>query len=197
MGTATRSCGQKNHQQDASRCVASGLVLARPGRSPAAGPKPRPTGVKEKGGIWEKLPINKTDIYCELPVMIRRVIAVVVACFATLALAQEGHPLSGTWHGEWSSAAGQKTRIVMALKWDTRNVVGTLNPGPRSAPFKEVTLDPEKWMVHFEADAKDKTGNPVHVVADGKLENLGSYNRTVTGTWTQGTEKGEFKITRD
>jgi hypothetical protein len=133
--------------------------------------------------------------------MIRRVSAIVInvaiACLATVAFAQEGHPLTGTWHGEWSPAAGQKTRIVMALKWDTKNVVGTLNPGPRSAPFKEVTLDPEKWMVHFEADTKDQAGNPVHVVADGKLENIGSYNRTITGTWTQGAAKGEFKITRD
>ena len=85
----------------------------------------------------------------------------------------------------------------MALRWDTKNVVGTLNPGPRSAPFKEVTLDPDKWTVHFEADVKDKSGNVEHVVADGKLDNIGSYNRTITGTWTQGSEKGEFKVTRD
>lgn len=129
----------------------------------------------------------------------RKALAVLcaMACFTMTAFAQEGHPLSGTWHGEWTSAAGQKTRIVMALRWDTKNVVGTLNPGQRSVPFKEVTLDPEKWMVHFEADMKDKTGNPVHVIADGKLENIGSYNRIITGTWTQGAEKGDFKITRD
>jgi hypothetical protein len=124
-------------------------------------------------------------------------LACAIACLAMAAFAQEGHPLSGTWHGEWSPAPGQKARIVMALKWDTKNVVGTLNPGPRSAPLKVVTLDPEKWMVHFEADTKDQAGNPVHVVADGKLENIGSYNRTITGTWTQGTAKGDFKITRD
>jgi len=123
--------------------------------------------------------------------------AITLAFLCTFALAQEGHPLSGTWHGEWTSAAGQKSRIVMALRWDTKNVVGTLNPGPRSAPFKEVVLDPEKWMVHFEADAKDQTGKPAHVVADGKLENIGSYNRTISGTWTQGDARGEFKITRD
>ena len=129
--------------------------------------------------------------------MIRRSAVIALACLAVSAFAQEGHPLAGTWHGEWSPAAGQKARIVMALKWDTKNVVGTLNPGPRSAPFKEVTLDAEKWMVHFEADTKDQSGNPVHVVADGKLENIGSYNRTITGTWTQGAAKGDFKITRD
>lgn len=129
--------------------------------------------------------------------MIRRLAALILAFFAALAFAQEGHPLSGTWHGEWTAPSGQKSRIVMALKWDTKNVVGRLNPGPRSAPFTEVTLDPEKWMVHFEADAKDQSGKPVHIVAEGKLENIGSYNRTITGTWTQGDVKGEFKITRD
>jgi hypothetical protein len=130
-------------------------------------------------------------------VKIQRAIAIALAIFTISAFAQEGHPLTGTWHGDWSPSAGQKNRIVMALKWDTKNVTGTLNPGPRSAPLKIVTLDPEKWMVHFEADAKDQTGNPVHVVADGKLENIGSYNRTITGTWTQGAAKGDFKITRD
>ncbi len=129
--------------------------------------------------------------------MIRRLAAIIFAFVSAFAFAQEGHPLAGTWHGEWTAASGQKSRIVMALKWDTKNVVGTLNPGPRSARFKEVTLDPEKWMVHFEADAKDQAGKPVHVVADGKLENIGSYNRTITGTWMQGDAKGEFRITRD
>ena len=122
---------------------------------------------------------------------------IAVALFAIAAFAQEGPPLSGTWHGTWSAPTGQNNRIVMALKWDAKNVVGTLNPGPRSAQFNQITLDPDKWMVHFEADAKDSKGNPVHVVADGKLENIGSYNRTITGTWTQGNDKGEFKITRD
>jgi hypothetical protein len=137
--------------------------------------------------------------------MIQRVKSIALACalaclstcLSTTAFAQEGHPLSGTWHGDWSPSAGQKNRIVMFLKWDTKNVGGTLNPGPRSAPLKVVTLDPEKWMVHFEADTKDQSGAPVHVVADGKLDDIGSYNRTITGTWTQGAAKGNFKITRD
>src|SRR6202030_2388030 len=93
-------------------------------------------------------------------------VACAMVCLTVAAFAQEGHPLTGTWHGDWSPSAGQKSRIVMALKWDTTNIVGTLNPGPRSAPLKLVTLDPDKWMVHFEADAKDQSGNPVHIVAD-------------------------------
>ena len=32
---------------------------------------------------------------------------------------------------------------------------------------------------------------------DGKLANLGSYNRTCSGTWTDGATKGDFKLMRD
>jgi len=47
--------------------------------------------------------------------------------------------------------------------------------------------------VHIEADTKDGQ----HVSADGKLGDLGSYNRTITGTWAQGKAKGDFKLKRD
>jgi hypothetical protein len=116
---------------------------------------------------------------------------------AIVALAQEGHPLTGTWHGEWSPAPGQHGRIVMFMKWDAKNIVGTINPGPKGGPITAVTLDADKWTVHVEGDTKDAAGKLVHVSADGKLENIGSYNRTITGTWMQGGAKGDFKITRD
>jgi hypothetical protein len=119
------------------------------------------------------------------------------AAFSVLAFAQEGHPLTGTWHGEWSPAPGQHTRIVMFMKWDTKNIIGTINPGPKAIPLAVATLDAENWTVHFEGETKDQAGNPVHISADGKLENIGSYNRTITGTWTQGAAKGDFKLTRD
>jgi hypothetical protein len=34
-------------------------------------------------------------------------------------------------------------------------------------------------------------------VIDGKLENVGAYQRFITGTWTEGGKKGEFKIVRN
>ena len=46
-------------------------------------------------------------------------------------------------------------------------------------------------------DAPDGAGNTVHYVIDGKLENLGAYYRFMTGTWSQGTTKGDFKLTRN
>lgn len=112
---------------------------------------------------------------------------------AVALLAQEGHPLTGSWHGEWHPTASQRVPLLVYMKWDSKNVTGTINPGPKGVPLKEVTLDPNNWTVHFEADTKDGQ----HIVADGKIDNLGSYNRTIAGTWSQGSNKGEFKLTRD
>jgi hypothetical protein len=110
------------------------------------------------------------------------------------AIAQEGHPLSGSWHGTWGPNA---TPVLIYMKWNAPNIEGTINPGPNAVPFKVATLDPDHWTVHFEADGKDKSGNPVHIVIDGKIDNLGSYNRTISGTWVQNSVKGDFKVTRD
>src|ERR1700744_3139703 len=128
--------------------------------------------------------------------MIRR-LGFGIALLAGLASGQEGHPLSGSWHGDWTAADGKKTPVFIFMKWDSKNIVGSINPGAKAAPFKVATLDPSNWTVHIEADGKDAGGAPVHIVLDGKLENIGSYHRTIAGTWMQGSTKGDFKITRD
>lgn len=114
-------------------------------------------------------------------------------------LAQEGHPLTGTWYGDWGVGAGTNNRnhLTIELNWDGKEVKGLVNPGPDSYPLKVVTLDSSKWTVHMEADGKDEKGQAAHFVADGKLENIGSYNRTITGTWNFGTTKANFKLRRD
>lgn len=112
-------------------------------------------------------------------------------------VAQEGHPMTGTWHGDWASSPTQRTRLVLYMKWDSKNVTGMINPGPKAIPLTVATLDASKWTVHLEGEGKDQAGNPVKIVADGKMDNVGSYNRIITGTWTQGTAKGDFKLTRD
>lgn len=77
------------------------------------------------------------------------------------------------------------------MKWENDTVTGTFNPGRFGVPIKVITLDPTNWTVHIEVDIREG-----HVVADGKLENIDSENRTLTGTWTQGSEKGVFELTR-
>jgi len=107
--------------------------------------------------------------------------------------AQEGHPLTGSWHGEWHPAAGQKIPILIYMKWNSKTIEGAINPGRNAVPLKVADLDASNWTAHFEADTKDQK----HIVIDGKLDNIGSYNRTITGTWTEGAMKGDFKLTRD
>jgi hypothetical protein len=124
-------------------------------------------------------------------VLLTGVLAILAA--AVPVVAQEGHPLTGSWHGSWSPSSSQRTPVMIYMKYNGKEVEGIINPGPNAVPIKSVTLDASKWMVKIEADAKDGS----HIVIDGKLDNIGSYNRFLSGTWTQGSNKGEFKITRD
>jgi len=116
-----------------------------------------------------------------------------VSGIAVVLWAQEGHPLTGSWHGEWHPAAGQKIPIFIYMRWNSKAIEGTINPGRNAAPLTVANLDASNWTVHFEAETKDQK----HIAIDGKLENIGSYNRTITGTWTEGAVKGDFKLTRD
>lgn|SRR5487761_380172 len=111
--------------------------------------------------------------------------------------AQQGHPLTGTWSGDWGPTATERHQVTLVMNWDGRTVTGIINPGPDSIPISSVFVDVANWTVRIEADAKDKSGNPVHIAAEGRLENLGSYHRTITGAWRQGAAKGDFRIARD
>jgi len=132
-----------------------------------------------------------------MPTRMFRVVCL-LACLMTTAaaLAQEGHPLKGTWLGDWGPAKDNRTQVTIVLDWDGKNISGVINPGPASIPIQKATLEPKGWLVHFEADAKDRTGKPVHYVVDGHIENLGLYNRSIVGTWNQDNVKGDFKVTR-
>ena len=112
--------------------------------------------------------------------------------------AQEGHPLIGTWSGDWGPSATQRNPVLIVMEWKTTTLSGVINPGyPDEAPIKVGTLDSSKWTLHLEADSKDERGNAVKVIVDGKLENIGSPNRTLTGTWARGNVKGNFKLARE
>ena len=114
-----------------------------------------------------------------------------------LGIAQQGHPLTGTWAGDWGPTSTQRTQITLVMNWDGKNVTGLINPGPESLPIASVFVDPTTWTVRIEADAKDKAGKAAHISAEGRLDDLGSYHRTLQGSWTQGATKGDFKLTRN
>ena len=133
----------------------------------------------------------------------------------TSVLAQEGHPLKGTWVGYWGPTSTAQSRIVVVMDHDGKTVSGVFNPGPNAVPLKVARLDitsgtpsPKRgvpailpiFKVHFEVDAKDAKGNPVAIVAEGIMHNTALPNRWIEGTWTQtsggNAAKSEFKITR-
>ena len=112
-------------------------------------------------------------------------------------LAQEGHPLTGTWSGDWGPTATQRNHVTLVMNWDGKNITGTINPGPDAIPIGSVFVDVTNWTVRIEADAKDQSGNPVHIAAEGRLEDIGSSHRRIRGAWRQGIANGDFRVTRD
>jgi hypothetical protein len=123
---------------------------------------------------------------------------VAALAISSSAIAQEGFPLTGVWYGDWGANAKDRNQVTIIMNWDGKAVTGTLNPGPDAMPLKVATLDSSKWTVHIEAEGKDEKGKAVHYVADGKLDNIGSYKRTISGAWNDGSSaKNDFKLTRD
>jgi hypothetical protein len=118
------------------------------------------------------------------------------ACGGSL-LAQEGHPLKGSWIGTWGPSKTHSNDIVLTMTWDGKAVSGVINPGTDNMAIKNASLNPDGWTVHLEADGKTAAGAPVHYTIDGKIENLAFRNRTIVGTWKDSqNESGQFKIQR-
>ena len=103
----------------------------------------------------------------------------------------QGHPLKGVWIGDWGVNKANRTEVLIEMGWDGKVVTATLNPGASGINFTKAELDHTTWSVHLET-----TSAGVRYAADGRIENLGSNNRSIVGTWVQGNQKGDFKITR-
>ena len=120
---------------------------------------------------------------------------------ATIAIAgiaaQEGHPLVGTWRGEWGPNAKQRHDLTFVMEFDGKMVTGLINPGFESMKLIKVALDPATWTVRFDSETKDGSGKAIPVVIQAKFEDLTSRHRSLVGTWVQGTTKGDFRITLD
>ena len=110
--------------------------------------------------------------------------AVVILASAGTALAQEGHPLKGSWIGTWAGNSVHGNDVLLVLSWDGKAITGTINPGTDNMVVKNASLNPDGWVVHIEADGKDKAGAVFTYVIDGKIENLAMHNRGITANAT-------------
>jgi len=118
----------------------------------------------------------------------RGVGALAVVALAAVASAQFGHPLKGSWSGDWGTSAQDRNRVLLDLDWDGEQITGTINPGPNAVPIRRATVNPSDWSVRLEADG---------YLIDGQLDNLGAYARRFSGTWTENGVKGDFVVTRN
>ena len=151
-------------------------------------------------------------------------LVILAACLAFTAsvMAQEGHPLKGSWRGDWGPTATHRNHIVIVMDWDGKTISGVVNPGPEAIPIKSAVLDitpgtpaqraveaegntpaqpavpatPPIFKVRIEADAKDRAGNTVNFIGEGTIEDVGLPNRSIVGTWNHGNVRGDFRITR-
>lgn len=115
-------------------------------------------------------------------------LAVCLAVFAPSGWAQEGHPLTGTWTGDWGTTTTERNHLTFVLSFDGDKVSGIINPGANSVELTSVVVNYSTWRVRFEA-------GEIH--AEGLLEDIGSAHRKITGTWRQGTMEGDFVLIRD
>ena len=140
---------------------------------------------------------SRSLVYISAVSRARALALLLVLTVAAPAVAQFGHPLKGTWSGDWGPTKENRKRVLLELNWDGKAITGRINPGPNAVTLQQATLDPATWRVHLESEAKDAAGQVVRTVIDGKLENIGAYNRVITGTWTEGARKGDFKVVRN
>ncbi len=115
----------------------------------------------------------------------------VAAFLAVTASIYAQDPLSGTWVGDWGPSPGDRNQVTVELKWDGKALTGTVNPGPTAVALLKSTFDPKTGAIHMEADTKNRRGNPIHYVIDGKVDKT-----TMTGSWNHDDRKGDFKITK-
>jgi hypothetical protein len=130
--------------------------------------------------------------------IIRTLALIALLVIPATAIAQFGHPFNGSYSGGWGR--DNANRLLMDTTWDGNKVTGTITSGGAKLNVTSVDIDYsnfEAWKVTLKAEGKDATGKAVTATAVGTLENLGAYYKVFRGTWTQGSDKGDFVITRN
>src|SRR5690606_27914718 len=103
------------------------------------------------------------------------------------ATAQEGHPLKGSWIGEWSGNSTHGDLVLLVMDWDGKNVTGVINPGTDDMVIESVTLNPSDWTVTIRAAGYE---------LQGRIQELELPSRSIVGTWKNGNRNGKLEISR-
>jgi hypothetical protein len=117
------------------------------------------------------------------------------ALAGSAALGQHGHPLQGSWSGNWTSGS-QQGRLLVLLDFGTDQAIsGIIIEGSVRTPIREATLDLGTWTVTLKGDQKTPDGGTTPIEIEGSIENLGSISeRAIVGTWHKGTQAGDLRL---
>jgi hypothetical protein len=126
---------------------------------------------------------------------LRKTLLFSLLTLSSLALGQEGHPLKGSWIGEWKGNKSHDEFVLLVLDWDGKNVTGIINPGTDNIEIDKVELDPSDWSVTIEADT-EVDGKPLNYVITGNIQQLELPTRSINGTWKSESGTGDFQISR-
>ena len=110
-----------------------------------------------------------------------------VAGLISTAFAQEGHPIKGSWIGEWEGNEALGESLLMVMNWDGKNITGVINPGTDNLEIETAELNPNDWSVRIEAG---------DYVLEGTFARLELPNRSISGKWSNGGDSGNFEIVR-
>ena len=112
------------------------------------------------------------------------------------AVAQEGHPIKGSWIGTWESNDVHGEFVLLVMNWDGEKITGIINPGTDNIEITRATLNPDGWVVQIEARDPNAKGGPVNYQIEGRIENLELPNRSIVGTWKHERGSGRFEVSR-
>lgn len=115
---------------------------------------------------------------------------------ASVAYAQEGHPLKGSWIGQWTGNEVHGNSVLLVLDWDGRNITGIINPGTQNIQIDNATLNPDDWTVQIEASGDVAGGGSVSYRIEGRIQDLALSHRNIVGTWRSERGSGVFEIQR-
>ena len=124
--------------------------------------------------------------------MWRRALFLCIFIATSTAFAQEGHPLSGTWTGDWGRQPGTTNPHHAGLELGWRQSHRSPEPGTRSAPLKRFRRLLELVRAN-RCGSKDAAGKAIRIEAEGKLEETGLPPPQAHRNVASGRLTGNFK----
>ena len=110
-----------------------------------------------------------------------------IGLLSTQLSAQEGHPLKGSWIGEWSGNTDLGEFVLIVMDWNGEEVTGMINPGTDNMAIENVELDPSNWSVEISAGS---------YTIEGVIQSLELPSRSLVGSWSSRGGSGDFEIVR-